>query len=279
MHRCLNSRRCSILVEPSVWIDQSDCGEYWPGKQTGSRWFRSHSRSLHGSRKNVHHDHPHPHTLSLSETDPYSPSASPLSIEHREQVSRIDTHRHSCPLSSSWKHEFRQWIGDLEPQIHVYLFSADDVAKHDRASFLRRVGPSRSDEARVSTRWFSGMTTGAFWSWVTKCTVYWTSPRIPRSRRLVVNQRRSPRQRTAVTTSVRAIVMPAGGRRTPERKLIQHWSKNTVRHSASSAATPTCSFRKVSACAWSRSDCLWWRSYDVSNDLTLIHRWTVSSAR
>jgi hypothetical protein len=39
----------------------------------------------------------------------------------------------------SWKNEFRQWIGDLEPCIPIYLFSADDVAKKDRIHFLRRV--------------------------------------------------------------------------------------------------------------------------------------------
>ncbi len=39
----------------------------------------------------------------------------------------------------SWRNEFRQWIGDLEPHINVYLFNADDVAKKDRVQFLRRV--------------------------------------------------------------------------------------------------------------------------------------------
>jgi len=44
---------------------------------------------------------------------------------------------------SSWKNEFRQWIGDLEPRIKIYVFSADDVAKKDRIQFLRRVSKFR----------------------------------------------------------------------------------------------------------------------------------------
>lgn len=45
-----------------------------------------------------------------------------------------------CPLNTAnnWKNEFRQWIGDLQPRIKVYLFTADDVAKKDRLQFLRR---------------------------------------------------------------------------------------------------------------------------------------------
>ncbi|CAF3805428.1 unnamed protein product [Rotaria sp. Silwood1] len=44
-----------------------------------------------------------------------------------------------CPLNTAnnWKNEFRQWIGDLEPCINVYLFSADDIQKKDRIQFLR----------------------------------------------------------------------------------------------------------------------------------------------
>lgn len=45
---------------------------------------------------------------------------------------------HAC-TSISWKNEFRHWIGDLQPRIDIYLFSADDVAKKDRVGFLRRV--------------------------------------------------------------------------------------------------------------------------------------------
>jgi len=45
-----------------------------------------------------------------------------------------------CPLNTAtnWRSEFRQWIGDLEPKIPVYLFSAEDVVKKDRVPFLRR---------------------------------------------------------------------------------------------------------------------------------------------
>ncbi|CAF2881288.1 unnamed protein product [Rotaria sp. Silwood2] len=44
-----------------------------------------------------------------------------------------------CPLNTAnnWKNEFRQWIGDLEPCINVYLFNADDIQKKDRIQFLR----------------------------------------------------------------------------------------------------------------------------------------------
>ena len=42
-------------------------------------------------------------------------------------------------INFSWKNEFRQWIGDLQPRINVYLFNADDIAKKDRMQFLRRV--------------------------------------------------------------------------------------------------------------------------------------------
>jgi transcriptional regulator ATRX len=43
-----------------------------------------------------------------------------------------------CPLNTAnnWKNEFQQWIGKLEPQINVYLFTADDIAKEDRVQFL-----------------------------------------------------------------------------------------------------------------------------------------------
>ncbi|CAF3346610.1 unnamed protein product [Rotaria socialis] len=44
-----------------------------------------------------------------------------------------------CPLNTAtnWRNEFRQWIGDLQPHINVYLFNADDVRKKDRLQFLR----------------------------------------------------------------------------------------------------------------------------------------------
>jgi hypothetical protein len=69
---------------------------------------------------------------------------------------------HRSALRFSWKNEFRQWIGDLEPQIHVYLFSADDVAKHDRATFLRRVSISHSSQGLIAILLLSGTTTEGF---------------------------------------------------------------------------------------------------------------------
>ena len=45
-------------------------------------------------------------------------------------------------IPCSWKSEFRQWLGDLQPRINVYLFNAEDVAKKDRIQFLRRVSTS-----------------------------------------------------------------------------------------------------------------------------------------
>ncbi len=56
----------------------------------------------------------------------------------------------------SWKNEFRQWIGDLEPHINVYLFNADDVAKKDRVQFLRRVSCNSFLEIRSQVTADSG---------------------------------------------------------------------------------------------------------------------------
>ena len=70
--------------------------------------------------------------------------------------------QHRRVSTFSWKNEFRQWIGDLEPKIQVYLFSADDVAKHDRASFLRRVGITHSSQDLIAVLMYSGMTMAVF---------------------------------------------------------------------------------------------------------------------
>ncbi|CAF0869519.1 unnamed protein product [Rotaria sp. Silwood1] len=44
-----------------------------------------------------------------------------------------------CPINTSinWKHEFHDWLKDLEPTINVYLFNNDDIRTEKREDFLR----------------------------------------------------------------------------------------------------------------------------------------------
>ena len=60
-------------------------------------------------------------------------------------------------IPCSWKSEFRQWLGDLQPRINVYLFNAEDVAKKDRIQFLRRVSTRVNFGDDCSKMKFSGM--------------------------------------------------------------------------------------------------------------------------
>ena len=159
---------------PSFRIDATDCRQYRSGEQRGSRRFRSDSRSLHGSGQNLHHDHIDSHALSLRVVDAHSSSFDSLSIEHGDEVRTpaldVRARERKPERSFSWQNEFRQWIGDLEPTIPVYLFSAEDVVKKDRVQFLRRVTFTRSVHLSPLVS-FSGTTVVEFSSWVTKCIV------------------------------------------------------------------------------------------------------------
>lgn len=168
-------------MESSIRIDTPHCWKHWSSDQRRSRRFRSDLGSLYGSRKDFYHHYFDSYVVSLFVIDTYSSGVNSLSIEHGEQVKKQEEEKTGrCSSNcSSWRNEFRQWIGDLEPTIPVYLFSADDVPKKDRVQFLRRVSSTWIVVTRVVVSLFaSGMKVVAFSSWAMKCIVYWIMHRM-----------------------------------------------------------------------------------------------------